>query len=526
MTKLMIVSVLVSSLWVSACDDPEQEKQTTASQEDALATRPDTADPTDWCAEHGVPESMCTVCHPELVQKYKAAGDFCADHGYPESVCPQCHPMEPPAGAAEEHEDEEHGDHGGGAGEGDWCAEHGIPESMCTVCHPELTAKFKESGDWCAEHEFPESACPTCNPMTPPGEAAAEARPFPRGTRVRLKSTEHEEIAGLQTVPVRRTTVGLGVRAPARVEYDRNAVADIRAPVTGMVRDVKVDLGDRVEKGSPLFVLESAEVGDVQARIDSARRALEVAESNLARQRTLNADGIASGRKVESAEQRVESARARLGSLRSSLRLAGAAAGANGRFTVRSPIVGTVVRRPAVVGTAAGESTSLATVADTEKMWAFVDVPEQEVSVVGLGQTVSIEVDGQTFAGEVTWVSPEVDPRTRAVVVRAEIDNAEGRLRANQFVEAEIGIAPDRAGIVVPASAIQRLDEHRVVFVKVQPGVFEPRLVEPGRKGQDVVQVSGDLAEGDPVVTTGAYLLKTELRRDAIGAGCCEVPGE
>jgi cobalt-zinc-cadmium efflux system membrane fusion protein len=397
-------------------------------------------------------------------------------------------------------------------------------------------AKFKEKGDWCAEHGFPESACPTCNPMTPPGKrrdeeaAAATEAPFEEGTVIRLKKSDHERVAGIETTTVKRTPVGIGVRAPARVEFDRNRVADVRAPFAGIVKEVLVDLGDNVEKGERLFVLESAEIGDLQAQIRSARQRIETARSNHERQQRLQAQGIASMRKVEEAQQRLNEAESRLQSLRSSLRLAGAGSStSSGRFTLRAPIAGTVVRRPAVVGTSADESAPLARIADSAEMWGIVDVSEQDAAVVELGQPVSLTVEsvpGKTYHGEVLWVSPEVDPRTRTVDVRAAVDNPDGKLRANQFAEAEIGIAADRNSVVVPRDALQRLDDVFVVFIRESEGVYEPRVVEVVRRSGDLVQLGGGVEPGEQVVSTGAFLLRTELKRDAIGAGCCEVPGE
>jgi len=456
MRKPFLIVLALVALTSMGCDGGSPSVE-----EKPLATRPDKADPDDWCAEHALPESMCTKCHPELVERYKAAGDFCAGHGLPESVCPLCHPLDPPQ--ADE-----------------------------------------------------------------PSEGAENAvdAPFQKGTVIKLKQLEHAQVAGIEVTEASVTPVGLGVRAPARVEFDRNAVADVRAPVTGLVREVLVDLGATVEAGAPLFVLASAQVGDLQAGIRSAREELQAAKSNQGRQERLAKDGIASERKVELARQEAQAAEARLQSLQSSLRLAGAgASGSSGRFTVRSPIAGQVVRRPAVVGTSADSSTSLATIADPSTMWAIVDVAERDSAAVALGQPVTLRVEsgGMEFQGKVTWISPEVDARTRSVSVRAEIANPDGKLRANQFAAAEIGISAKSSGVVVPADAIQRLDQHSIVFVEKSAGTYEPRVVDVGLRSGDLVQIRSGLSAGVPVVSTGAFLLKTELKRDAIGAGCCEV---
>lgn len=409
----------------------------------------------------------------------------------------------------------------------DWCGEHGVPESMCTKCHPELAAKFKAAGDFCAEHGFPESVCPKCNPIAAPG-VSAPAPGIEPGTTVIFKQPDHEEAVGIETVAARKVPVGLGTRAPARIAFDRNHLADVRAAVPGIVRKVLVDLGQRVDAGAPLFVLESARVGEIQAQIRASAEALETARADLERQEKLVEKGFSAERKLEEARRDFEEAQARLSSLKSSLRLAGGAGtSTTGRYTIRAPIAGTVVHRPGVLGAFATAETSLATVADTSTMWAMLDVPERDSFALANRQPVVLTVDGAAgaeFTGEVTWVAPEVDPRTRTVTVRAEIANPDGRLRANQFARAEIGIAPDLSGVVVPQDAVQRVEGGAIVFVRKEHGVYEPRGVEVGRKDGEVVQVRGDLAVGEPVVTTGAFVLKTEVSKDSIGAGCCEVP--
>ena len=590
MTLKLALLTAALTLSLGACsksEAPADPQQTATEAAAVVPTRPAQADPADWCGGHGLPESMCTKCNPELTEKFKAAGDWCAEHELPESVCPKCNPMDPPgAGAAT----------GAGAAPvaaaarvgdpADWCGGHGLPESMCTKCNPELTEKFKAAGDWCAEHELPESACPKCNPMTPPGEGAAGAAaehgsldwcgehglpeskcakcnpeiaakfkaagdwcaehghvesacpkcnpveppegfavaPFEAGTVVRLKSADHETLAGIASVKARIAPMGLGLQAPARVEFDQDRVAAVRSPVAGIVQEVLVDLGQWVEVGTPMFVLASADIGHLQAQIHSAREEVETAKANLARQKQLHADGIAAARKVELAHQEVEAARAGLTGIQSALGLAGSS-GRSGQFTIRAPMAGAVVERPAVVGASADALAPLAMVADASAVWAIIDVPEHDANRVVLGQPVSLHIDGVEDAavGTVTWISPAVDSRTRTVKVRAELSNADGRLRANQFGMAEIAVDGTRTSLVVPSRAIQRIDASSVVFVRKEKALYEPRVVEVTRESAELVQIDGPISAGEAVVTTGAFLLKTELKRDSIGAGCCEV---
>ena len=488
----------------------------------------------DWCAGHGLPESKCTKCNPELIPQFKAAGDWCAEHGYPESACPICNPQQPPgAQAAASHGEDEHGhavpedghEDGHGHGANDWCAGHGLPESKCTKCNPELIPQFKAAGDWCAEHGYPESACPICNPQQPPSGAGASSAIAP-GTRIRFRSPDLEQSSGIGTAPAQQADLDIGVASTARIDFDRNRLADVRAPVGGIVREVLVDLGQEVEAGARLFLLESPRVGDLQGQLGAARQRVEVARANFQRQEDLRQQQIASARQMELAQQELEAAEAALRSLSASLRMTGAAGGQAGRFAVRAPIAGTVVRRPATVGTFATQETSLATIADITTMWALLDVRDADAAAVRLGQPVTLRVDGlpeKTFTGKVTWIAAEVDPRTRTVATRAEVKNPDGLLRAHQFARANIQVAAPAGAVAVPRAAVQRVGEEMAVFVRTGQGLYEPRVVALGRTSDDLVQVSGAIHAGEPVVTVGAFLLKTELSKDSIGAGCCEV---
>ncbi len=468
----------------------------------------------DWCSEHLVPESKCAKCNPGLEASFKESGDWCAEHGHAESVCPICNPQEAPSQA-----------HGGQ----DWCVEHALPESQCTKCSPKLVDEFKASGDWCESHGFPESVCPICNPQAPPAgaeRAAIEAR------IIRLRTPELEKVSGIASVPVRSVKAEVAVDCTARIDFDADRIADIRTTTPGIVRALHVSLGATVKKGAPLFDLESSHVGEIQGALQIASEEERVAELNVARQRALLTDGATSKRELELSEQGLAVAKAKARAAKSTLRIAGAQqASPSGRYTLRAPIGGVIVRRPAVLGLLAAESVSLATVGDASVMWALCEVPETQASRISLGQKALVVTnDGQQqeFLGELTWISSEVDSRTRTVTARAEIENKEGRLRANQFAQVSIQTGAPKAALAVPREAVQKIGELDVVFVRVEPGLFEPRVVARlGEKAADIL-VEGRLKAGENVVTTGSFLLRTEAVPGSIGAGCCEIeePGE
>ena len=124
----------------------------------------------------------------------------------------------------------------------------------------------------------------------------------------------------------------------------------------------------------------------------------------------------------------------------------------------------------------------------------------------------------------VTWVGTEVNDKTRTTRVRAELGNPSGRLRSNQFGQAQIRIGSEHKAIVVPRAAVQRKDQAEVVFLPQPDGAsFRPqRVVTRATDRDDVIEVTWGLQPGQRVVTKGSFLLKTEIMKGAIGAGCCE----
>lgn len=460
--------------------------------------------------EHKVPAELCTRCTPELAEVFKEEGDWCEEHGVPESQCLQCNPGltfaavdAPPA---------------------DWCKEHSVPESMCTKCHPALVAGFIEKGDYCREHGFPESVCAVCNPK---GKAAADESGLPD---VRLASEETAHEIGVKTVRVRSGEVAGSLEVVGQLVFNANRRAELSARGEALVVEVKVDVGDEVKKGQPLVVVTSAEVGAGQAQVVSSRVRVTTAQAAVDRERKLVERGISPRQSLEDAEAELARARSEYDAGLSALAASGAgSAGTGGRHAVVAPMDGTVVRRTAVVGRTTQADEVLVELADLSTLWALLDVPEADASIVRAAQTVTLTLDsaaGKTIAGTISRVGNIVDGATRTVEARVELQNADRRLKAGAFVRARIDVATDRKALVVPRSALQRVSDKDVVFVRQSGSVFVPRQVSVSEVMGNVAEISSGLRDGEEVVTTGAFLLKTEVMKESIGAGCCDEGGE
>lgn len=465
--------------------------------------------------EHGVPKDLCTKCNPDLVPVFKDTGDWCDEHGLPESHCRECNPnLTFTASAAPD----------------DWCNEHGLPESTCTKCNPALVAQYIAAGDYCREHGFPKSLCPRCNPAL----VTARGKPLPSiappGTKVRLASAATADEIGIETATVERGTLAERLDVVGRLEFDQNRLAQLSTAVEAMVLEVAVDIGDEVRAGDPLVVLASASVGADQAKLSAAEARVETASAALAREQSLLAKGISARKKMEQARSELAEARAALDAARTALRVAGASGKASeGRYVLSAPMDGTVVARDVVAGRAVDHDQTLLEIADLATMWAVLELPEGTAARVRPGQRVSLRIEGAGGpAREATMsrVGASVDPATRTVRGRVDLPNADRSLKAGAFVSAAIDVTAPRETTLVPKAAVQVADGEPVVFVRESASVYVPTAVKLGAESGGRVELLDGPAAGTTVVTTGAFLLKTELLGNSLGAGCCDAGAE
>ena len=462
------------------------------------------------------------------------AAGLCVEHEVPEKECPWCDP-----GLIEEK------------GE---CGGHGVPEALCSRCNAILIPGFKAIGDWCGGHDVPESQCVLCHPSlaAPVAEIAADVT-VERGLRseleprvqceteslsVRFLSAQIAEDAGLGYATVSKREVPFALTCTAEVEYDQNQYAHVGPRAPGVLREVSADLGQRVSEGEALAVVLSTELGGAKTALLQARALAELWARNDARERRLLAQGVAIERDVLQAETERVKAEVEVSGAEQRLRNLGLSAaeiayvGSTGDTTsalsVTAPFAGTVVAREAVVGEVVDTAHALFAIADTSTMWVMLDVQEADLRRVRVGQPVVFSVTslpGETFGGRVTWVAAELNRRTRVLRVRAEVENPEGILRAGMVGEAVVHVRERAPRVVVPKEAVQWEGCCNVVFVRRSAQEFVPRKVRLGEEAGRYWVVEEGVEEGETVVTTGSFLLKTEILKGSIGAGCCE-PGE
>jgi cobalt-zinc-cadmium efflux system membrane fusion protein len=277
-------------------------------------------------------------------------------------------------------------------------------------------------------------------------------------------------------------------------------------------------------------VLESPDLGRARAAYTAAAARAHLARRALERKRELVAERIVAGREVQEAESEAAAAEAELraaGGLLSALGVEPGAPESEGdggpRFTLRSPIAGTVLERSAVQGRMAEPGTALFRVGDLARLWLVVHAFERDAVRVQPGVTARIALSalpGRTLSGTVTLVGSQVDSSSRTIPVRIEVENPGGSMRPGMSATAWIPLGGAGESIVaVPAPALQRSRDGWSVFLPRREGEFEVRSVGRGRDLGGEVEVLTGLDPGERVVVEGAFLLKAEREKARGDAG-------
>lgn len=332
-------------------------------------------------------------------------------------------------------------------------------------------------------------------------------------------------VAQLKVAPVATAPIAETLRVAGRVDFDEQRLARIGATVTGRVTEIHAMVGQEVKKGEGLAQINSSELSAAQLSYLKSRAQMELNRRNAERARALFQADVIGAAEMQRRESEYDIASAETRAARDQLRVLGVSAGAierlgkTGAIDSVTPVVsslsGVVVERKVAHGQVVQPTDALFSVADLSRVWAVAQVPEQQVSQVKVGQSVTIEVpalDNEKLLGKLISVGQTVNPETRTVLVRTELDNADGRLKPAMLASMLIEAKPVER-LVVPAAAVVRENDEDHVFVAVGDGSFRLTKVTlaPETGGRRPV-ISG-LKPGDKVVIDGAFHLNNERKR-------------
>ncbi|WP_254899498.1 efflux RND transporter periplasmic adaptor subunit [Methylomagnum ishizawai] len=315
------------------------------------------------------------------------------------------------------------------------------------------------------------------------------------------------------------------LRLPGRVALDEHRLARIGPSISGRVTQIKAFIGQGVRKGETLALINSTELGGAQAAYLKAKTQVGLQRLAVDRARRLFGEGIISQATLKEREGALVEAEVELRADDDQLAVMGMSPQAirrlakTGHIDSVTPVTvtlnGTVIERHISVGQIAQPSDDLFTVADLSQVWVVAEAPERDAHRVSLDGLAAVEIPAlpkRHITGKIIYVADTVDPSTRTVTVRMEVENKHREIKPEMLANMIIQ-QPSEAGLAIPAAAVVRVDERDHVFVRVAPDRFELRPVSLGPEQDGMRRVAGGLVLGQSVVVDGAFHLNNERIR-------------
>ena len=347
-------------------------------------------------------------------------------------------------------------------------------------------------------------------------------------------SAEAATRAGVVVAPATVVSRADQLTAPGLVTLNERRTARIGALAEGVVIDVAVQPGDRVARGARMATVLSHLFHDAWASYFKALAGRRTADREVAfaratheravrlvRDKALSpyeADRAAAD--LVHAEQELAAARAEVMRAEQDLQHYGitpredANPEQEDRIGITAPFDGVVIERLVSSGSAVTPGTPLLVVSDLSTVWVTAEVAETNLGQLSAGRAATIVTEaypGETFTGTIDAVGDVINPVTRRVTVRLVVPNPERRLKPEMFVTSQLGLRAVREIVVVPTSAVQRMDGEPVVLVRTAEGAYHRRTIDHGNEVDGLVEIRSGVKAGEDVVVTGAFLLKSTM---------------
>jgi cobalt-zinc-cadmium efflux system membrane fusion protein len=351
------------------------------------------------------------------------------------------------------------------------------------------------------------------NPETSP--------PAPPGT---FRPTE-AQWSGLKIEPVRLVKFHAQELTDGKIANDDDLTTPVYSPYSGVVTKLYVKAGDRVAKGQRLMDVAASEVAQAQSDLIAAVQQRHLASLNEARQHALYESKGGALKDWEQAKSDLETAKANERAVRNRLRILGKSdqeiealaqsPPANAVSTVMAPIGGIVTTRQVGLGqyinsAATGASNPVFTIADTSRVWLLANMPEAAAPAMRIGLAAEARVlpfPGRVFDAKLTYVAASIDPNTKRLPVRAEIDNPDDALKPEMFASFRVLTGDDSEEPAVPEEAVVYEGRAARVWVAEPDKVLGLRQIVTGRTQDGIVEVLSGLKAGESVVTSGSLFI-------------------
>ena len=305
---------------------------------------------------------------------------------------------------------------------------------------------------------------------------------------------------GVRTAVVTKGPLRRVIRTVGTIDYNETALADVTTKFRGWIEKLYVDsTGKQVHKGEALFDIYSPDLYNAQSEYvlglnQGGTGGLKASARQKLKLFDVSEDQIAQLEKTRQPQRTLR---------------------------VDAPIDGIVVEKNAVQGQMVESGMRLYRLADLGIVWVQSQIYEQDLALLKLGQEAEVSLSylsDRKFRGRITYIYPTVDEKTRTARVRMEFHNPGLFLKPGMFATVEVRAELEPDALLIPDTAVLRSGDKNTVFVALENGKFEPRIVTLGPRGEnDQYEVLSGLKEGERIVTSGQFLLDSESQlREAI----------
>jgi membrane fusion protein, heavy metal efflux system len=338
--------------------------------------------------------------------------------------------------------------------------------------------------------------------------------------KAQLFTIPADQMAHVQIVTVEPTSIVRTLRLTGAVSFNGFDTTPVITQVSGPVSRIVVTPGQQVHRGEPLLYVASPDYSQLLANYLKARDAYALAEKGYLRAKDLYDHSAIAQRDLEVAESARAQAAADLDAANQSLRILGISKPeevgtrqTGSELPVLAPIAGQAVERLVAPGQViqAG-ATQVFTISNMSSVWVLANLYQKDLPNVRLGDPVTITTDsypGTAFHGKISYIAAALDPDTRTLQARIEVNNPHGELKKDMYVVCTVQSGTIRNALTVPDSAVLRDSQNEpFVYVVTQNNEFSRRMVALGQRSDNATQLTSGISPGDRVVGDGSLFLQ------------------
>jgi cobalt-zinc-cadmium efflux system membrane fusion protein len=340
---------------------------------------------------------------------------------------------------------------------------------------------------------------------------------------------EDQEKFGIEVDTAGPGKLDVQLTFPAEITVNWDHTAQIVPRLTGVVSEVRKNIGDTVAAGEVMAVIESRDLAEAKAKYLAALSRLELAQTNFTKYENLFKTGAVPEKQLLEMKNAFEEADIERRSAKHKLLAMGLSAGhlkelvqrpeedSLTRFEVVAPFAGTVTSKRITLGEMRKEDYEAFVISDLDSVWANISVSQKDLPYVKQGQTVTISTGNgiPDAQGGIAYLEPVVGDKTRSAIARVVLRNSDKQWSPGLFVTAKVIVSTVDVGVLLPKSAVQSIAGKSVVFVREGEG-FEARAVKIGRQNVSHVEISSGVNPGDWFASKQSFLLKADLGKSEV----------